>query len=343
MIAPDEPDRNLRALARLSARARRVNERGHLEIGGCDAVELAREFGTPAYVVAEDDLAPARAGFVGGARGPPRGLRRAVRLQGVSRARPSTGCSPRRGWPATWPPAGSWRWRCAAASTRAADLLPRQRQVRRGAARGARGRASATSCSTPSTTSSGSSTLAAELGPHAGGADPGHARRRRRHPRRDLHRPGRLQVRLLDRRGARRRSSRLRRRRRSEARRPALPHRLPAVRARAVPGRGAARSPRSATSPSTTSVAASAAAYTAAQQPPAVAEYVEALVEPPRTSTWGRTSGCCSSRGGRWWPTRRSRSTPWRRSSATSRPGSRSTAACRTTCGRCSTAPATRR
>jgi diaminopimelate decarboxylase len=34
----------------------RVNERGRLEVGGCDAVELAREFGTPAYVVAEDDL-----------------------------------------------------------------------------------------------------------------------------------------------------------------------------------------------------------------------------------------------------------------------------------------------
>ena len=34
----------------------RVNELGRLEIGGCDAVELAREFGTPAYVVAEDDL-----------------------------------------------------------------------------------------------------------------------------------------------------------------------------------------------------------------------------------------------------------------------------------------------
>jgi diaminopimelate decarboxylase len=33
-----------------------INERGHLEIGGCDAVELAREFGTPAYIVAEDDL-----------------------------------------------------------------------------------------------------------------------------------------------------------------------------------------------------------------------------------------------------------------------------------------------
>src|SRR4051795_4828032 len=29
---------------------------GRLVIGGCDAVALAREFGTPAYVVAEDDL-----------------------------------------------------------------------------------------------------------------------------------------------------------------------------------------------------------------------------------------------------------------------------------------------
>jgi diaminopimelate decarboxylase len=34
----------------------RVGEHGHLEIGGCDALELARRFGTPAYVVAEDDL-----------------------------------------------------------------------------------------------------------------------------------------------------------------------------------------------------------------------------------------------------------------------------------------------
>jgi diaminopimelate decarboxylase len=34
----------------------RVNERGRLEIGGCDAVELVNQFGSPAYVVAEDDL-----------------------------------------------------------------------------------------------------------------------------------------------------------------------------------------------------------------------------------------------------------------------------------------------
>ncbi len=34
----------------------RLDARGRLELGGCDALELAREFGTPAYVVAEDDL-----------------------------------------------------------------------------------------------------------------------------------------------------------------------------------------------------------------------------------------------------------------------------------------------
>src|SRR5436190_21545231 len=34
----------------------RVNERGHLEVGGCDVVELAARFGTPAYVYAEDDI-----------------------------------------------------------------------------------------------------------------------------------------------------------------------------------------------------------------------------------------------------------------------------------------------
>jgi diaminopimelate decarboxylase len=34
----------------------RVNERGHLEIAGCDVVELAERFGTPAYLYAEDDI-----------------------------------------------------------------------------------------------------------------------------------------------------------------------------------------------------------------------------------------------------------------------------------------------
>ena len=34
---------------------------GRIEVGGCDAVELAREFGTPAYVVAEAKSAEAGA------------------------------------------------------------------------------------------------------------------------------------------------------------------------------------------------------------------------------------------------------------------------------------------
>jgi diaminopimelate decarboxylase len=62
----------------------RLNERGCLEVGGCDTIELAREFGTPAYVVAEDDLR--------------------------SRARTfAQGCG------ATWHPAASftWLWRRA--------------------------------------------------------------------------------------------------------------------------------------------------------------------------------------------------------------------------------------
>jgi diaminopimelate decarboxylase len=34
----------------------RLDEHGRLEIGGCDAIELAERFGTPAYVYAEDDI-----------------------------------------------------------------------------------------------------------------------------------------------------------------------------------------------------------------------------------------------------------------------------------------------
>jgi diaminopimelate decarboxylase len=34
----------------------RVSEKGHLEVAGCDLVELADEFGTPAYVYAEDEM-----------------------------------------------------------------------------------------------------------------------------------------------------------------------------------------------------------------------------------------------------------------------------------------------
>ena len=42
----------------------RLNEQGRLEVGGCDVVELAREFGTPAYVYAEDDMRARARSFV---------------------------------------------------------------------------------------------------------------------------------------------------------------------------------------------------------------------------------------------------------------------------------------
>jgi diaminopimelate decarboxylase len=42
----------------------RVNRHDRLEVGGCDLVELAREFGTPAFVVAEADLRARARAFV---------------------------------------------------------------------------------------------------------------------------------------------------------------------------------------------------------------------------------------------------------------------------------------
>ncbi len=42
----------------------RLNERGRLEVGGCDTIELAREFGTPAYIVAEGDLRSRASAFL---------------------------------------------------------------------------------------------------------------------------------------------------------------------------------------------------------------------------------------------------------------------------------------
>ncbi|HEY3759378.1 MAG TPA: diaminopimelate decarboxylase [Solirubrobacteraceae bacterium] len=46
----------------------RLNEHGRLEVGGCDTLELAREFGTPAYVVAEEDLRMRARAFLSAAR-----------------------------------------------------------------------------------------------------------------------------------------------------------------------------------------------------------------------------------------------------------------------------------
>jgi len=55
-------------LSRAFPLASRLDERGRLELGGCDAVELAREFGTPAFVVAEDDLTARARAFIAAGR-----------------------------------------------------------------------------------------------------------------------------------------------------------------------------------------------------------------------------------------------------------------------------------
>ena len=43
----------------------RLNAAGRLEIAGCDVLELAERFGTPAYVVSEDDLRARARAFIG--------------------------------------------------------------------------------------------------------------------------------------------------------------------------------------------------------------------------------------------------------------------------------------
>ncbi len=56
MATDTKPARATTGLSGAFPLGSRVNERGRLEVGGCDALELAREYGTPAYVVCEEDL-----------------------------------------------------------------------------------------------------------------------------------------------------------------------------------------------------------------------------------------------------------------------------------------------
>ena len=62
----------------------RVNERGHLEVGGCDVVELAERYGTPAYIYAEDDMRARARAYVEAFRGAHGRLRGDLRLQGAA-------------------------------------------------------------------------------------------------------------------------------------------------------------------------------------------------------------------------------------------------------------------
>src|SRR5436190_18738665 len=46
----------------------RLNEQGRLELGGCDVLDLAKEFGTPAYIYAEDDMRSRARSYLGAFR-----------------------------------------------------------------------------------------------------------------------------------------------------------------------------------------------------------------------------------------------------------------------------------
>ncbi len=68
----------------------RVSPRGRLEVGGCDAIELARQYGTPAYIVAEDDLRTRARAFVQAGRAP---ATRTSRSPSPPRPSPAPPCS----------------------------------------------------------------------------------------------------------------------------------------------------------------------------------------------------------------------------------------------------------
>ena len=103
------------ALSHVYPLGTRVNERGRLEVGGCDVVELAERFGTPAYIYAEDDMRARARAYTGGVRLPHRRLRGHLRVEGAPDHGRATASCTRRGCRSTSRRAASstWRWRPA--------------------------------------------------------------------------------------------------------------------------------------------------------------------------------------------------------------------------------------
>jgi diaminopimelate decarboxylase len=64
MARPAEQDRAAAGVSHVYPLGSRVNERGRLEVGGCDLIDIAEEFGTPAYVYAEDDIRHRARGYL---------------------------------------------------------------------------------------------------------------------------------------------------------------------------------------------------------------------------------------------------------------------------------------
>lgn len=68
MAISNAPPASAHELAPALPRDSALDERGHLTIGGCDTIELARAYGTPAYIVAEQDLIDRARAFAAAAR-----------------------------------------------------------------------------------------------------------------------------------------------------------------------------------------------------------------------------------------------------------------------------------
>ncbi len=263
------------SLSHLLPLGTRVNERGRLELGGCDAVELAREFGTPAYIVVEDDLRARARAFVDAVAA----RHRDFDVLFASKAFPCT---------AVYRTLAEEGLACDVASggelalALSAGFDPRRTYLH-GNAKSVTELREALEAGVGHVVIDSLDELerleriAAELRPPPGGADPDHPRRRRRHPSQDLDRAGRLEVRLLDRAGAGRD--------RAPAGEPvaragraALPHRVAAVRARAVPRRRSGRSRTLGEFGVYNLGGGLGAAYTADQRPPTAEQYVDAIV-----------------------------------------------------------------
>ena len=74
----------------------RINDSGHLEIGGCDTVELARCFGTPLYVFDELEIRFGKPGLIVHDAAKGRKRRRKRRLHGITDLAVVTGMTEQR-------------------------------------------------------------------------------------------------------------------------------------------------------------------------------------------------------------------------------------------------------
>ena len=260
---------------RCSRPAARSTADGMLTVAGCRADALAAEFGTPVLVVSEPALrARAREYADGLAARWPRS-----RVVFASKAFPCTAVQRvmvEEGLGLDVAGGGEIVTALEGRRRPGADRAARQREERRRDRDGRRARHRASSWSTTATTSTGSRRRCRPA--RAGRARARHPGRHRRHARARADRARGLEVRARP--GGRRRADP---RGSSAARGCAcsglhVARRLADPRRRAVRASRWRRSPRSASSRSTTSAAASARATRYADQPPSVGDYLDALI-----------------------------------------------------------------